>query len=109
MLAARCYSLRTGALASARPRCANAAAASTFHPALEQFATVDPEAMSPEFVYTVPNLLNGKWCLPAKTSDVPDPLTGKTFLKVADTQVRVVAGRARPWRPDPPHEGFCLK
>ena len=87
MFAARHHSFRIGALASARVRCANAAAASTFHPDIAKFANVDPDIMSPEHVHTVPNLVNGKWSLPSKTSDVPDPLTGKTFLKVADTQV----------------------
>jgi 1-pyrroline-5-carboxylate dehydrogenase len=48
---------------------------------------MDPWTLSPENPYEVKNLLQGEWVQSAKTEDIPDPLTGETFYKIADTQI----------------------
>ncbi|EWM24080.1 aldehyde dehydrogenase [Nannochloropsis gaditana] len=53
---------------------------------LESFATVDPETLSGEKPYQVYNLVKGGWTLPKSSVTIPDPLNGKPFLQLPDTQ-----------------------
>jgi len=55
------------------------------HAAVSDFATVDPVTLSPSTPHTVLNLVQGQWTKPSRTSPVPDPMTGETFMQVSDT------------------------
>ena len=55
---------------------------------LKAFATVDPSAMNGEDKGQ--NLVKGSWQGTALYTDLPDPLTGKTMLKVPATSVEEI-------------------
>lgn len=59
---------------------------STEAPAWSTFASVDPWSLSSTKQHTVKNLLNGKWVTSKSTITLPDPLNGKPFMFVADSQ-----------------------
>eukprot|EP00899_Mesostigma_viride_P004918 jgi/Mesvir1/14427/Mv09564-RA.1 len=52
---------------------------------LNDFATIDPGALSPSRPGKVENLVAGEWRGTAEYAHVPDPLTGGTFLHVPRT------------------------
>lgn len=52
---------------------------------LKDFATVDPDSISDSNIYTVNNFINGEFKVTKDLTDVVDPMTGKVFIKVANT------------------------
>ncbi|GIL46671.1 hypothetical protein Vafri_3605 [Volvox africanus] len=53
---------------------------------LSRWATVDPEAMNSSAPAECRNLVGGRWLPSAISRQLPDPLTGDTFLEVPHTQ-----------------------
>mmetsp|Transcript_22759 Transcript_22759/g.63198 ORF Transcript_22759/g.63198 Transcript_22759/m.63198 type:complete len:571 (-) Transcript_22759:574-2286(-) len=57
---------------------------------LGSWATVDPNNMHPGKPAEALNFVGGSWIMPGNVREVPDPLTGETFLRVADTSVEEI-------------------
>eukprot|EP00401_Gymnodinium_catenatum_P004873 CAMPEP_0117501172 /NCGR_PEP_ID=MMETSP0784-20121206/23157_1 /TAXON_ID=39447 /ORGANISM="" /LENGTH=558 /DNA_ID=CAMNT_0005296409 /DNA_START=13 /DNA_END=1689 /DNA_ORIENTATION=+ len=59
--------------------------------AVPSWATVDPEAMTPQDPAVGKNLCGGEWHDAARLHNVIDPLTGETMVKVPDTSIAEIA------------------
>ena len=62
------------------------ATAAELLPPLSAFATLDPEALSAAAPHRVDNLLGGRWVGARAEVEVPDPLNGEIFMRVADAR-----------------------
>lgn len=54
---------------------------------LTSFATVDPDTMSKDEVYTMKNLVNGKWTDAKDYESIVDPMNGDAFIKSPLTSI----------------------
>lgn len=50
------------------------------------FATIDPWQLSDVKKHEVLNLINGEWTNTKSKHSLPDPLTGKEFMKISDVK-----------------------
>eukprot|EP01035_Chromulina_nebulosa_P018150 gene18150-23804_t len=56
-------------------------------PSWKSFATVDPWLLSESHKHIVLNLVNGTWKESHSSSDIVDPLNGKTFISTPNTSI----------------------